>query len=116
MPLYSAASTVSTPIEIPLMKRFAKGEVLRRGERVQGKFGDQGAAQGQHLLRDPAVFLGINNVHAGAENRDRLPLGVNGAAMRGSVNARAKPLKIARPRCARSQAIRPAIPSLLGVG
>jgi hypothetical protein len=36
VPLYSAASTTNTPIEIPLMKRFANGEVLRRGERVQG--------------------------------------------------------------------------------
>ena len=60
---------------------------MRSGKGVHGKFGDQRASRRQHLLRDPGVFLGINNVHTGAEDGHRLSLGVDGAAMRGRVHA-----------------------------
>jgi len=37
---------------------IANGKALRCGKCVHGEFKDQGAAQGQHLLCEPGVFLG----------------------------------------------------------
>ena len=75
----------------------ANGKVLRCGKCVHGKFRDQGAAQGQHLLREPGVFLGINNVHSSAGNRHRFPSGVDGAAMGGGVYAASQAAKNDQP-------------------
>jgi hypothetical protein len=57
------------------------------GKRAHGKFRHQGAPEGENLVGEPAVFAGIVNVDAGAEDGGCLCLGGQGAAVRGRVYA-----------------------------
>ena len=87
VPEYSAASTTSTPIDMPLMNAVADGKILRSGKSSHGKFGDQRAAEGKNLLGQPRVFFGIDHIDAGAKYRDGFALGGDRAAMAGGIDA-----------------------------
>ncbi len=87
MPLYSAASTTSTPIEMPLMMRLRMGKFCGAAKVFMGN-SEISAPPGARICSViRRVFLGIDNVHAGAEDGHRLAFGVDGAAMRGRVHA-----------------------------
>ena len=87
VPEYSAASTTSTPTDIPLMMRLRMGKFCGAAKRSHRKFGNQRAAESENLLRQPRVFLGIYHVDASAEYRDGLAFGGDRAAMAGGVHA-----------------------------
>jgi len=73
VPLYSAASTTSTPADMPLMMRLRMGKFCGAGGCRPG-IGDQCAAEDHNLFGEPRVFFRIHDVDSGAETATVLPL------------------------------------------
>ena len=69
------------------MMRLRIGKFCGAANDAHGKFRDQRAPEGEDLVGEPAVFAGIVNVDAGAEDGGGFGLGGQGAPVRGRVYA-----------------------------
>ena len=87
VPLYSAASTTSTPIEMPLMMRLRMGKFCGAAKVFMGNSEIRAPPRASICSVIRRIFLGINNVHASAENGHRLPFRIDGAAVGCGVDA-----------------------------
>ena len=75
VPLYSAASTTKTPIEIPLMMRLRMGKFCGAANVFKGNSETTAPPVDKNLIHEPAVLFGINNIHSGPKDCHRLALG-----------------------------------------
>jgi hypothetical protein len=95
---------------IPADNFDCERKILRRRRGADEELGDYCPVVRKEPLDSFAALFGINDIKAGSEDRDCFFFCRDGATMRRSINARATSLKITRPRLARSQERRSAIP------
>ena len=86
VPEYSAASTTSTPIDIPLRIRLRMGKFCGARESSERKLGNQRAAQGKNLFGKARVFLRVNHIDTSAKHRDCLAFGGDRSAMASGID------------------------------
>ena len=65
----------------------AQGEIVRIGAGGERKFADQRAAQFEDLLAELAIFAGIDDIDAGAEDGDGASAGLHGSLVGDGVDA-----------------------------
>src|SRR5438552_1999009 len=87
VPLYSAVSTTRTPKGDFTDDAIGNGKILRAGESAHRKLGNQRSADGEDLIGEPGVFLGINDIRAGVKHRNCFSLGCNRTPMSGSIHS-----------------------------
>ena len=87
VPLYSAASTTSTPSEIPLIMRLRMGKFCGAAKVPSGNSETSAPPRNQNLLGQPGIFFRIQHVHPGSEHGRGLAFAGYCAAMRGGIDA-----------------------------
>ncbi len=110
VPLYSAASTTSTPIDMPLMMRLRIGKFCGAANVPSGNLGDERPAERDDLVREAGVLLWVNNVDSRSEHGHRFPFAEIAPRWPAVSTPRAMPLRMTSPRAARSMARRSAMP------
>jgi hypothetical protein len=93
VPEYSAASTTSTPTEIPLMMRLRMGKFCGAANVPRGN-SEIKAPPNARICSDKREFSFGYDVDARAKHRDRLAYGGDRTAMAGSVDAARHPTNI----------------------